>query len=100
MNRTGGRGVVGHSAIAQAAADGYTIGIITVEIGMLHWQGLTELNGASYTPLALVNVLHNRAAREASEVERVKSVVSETFGNRDPHRRRPEPARHGHLLSE
>ena len=37
------------------APDGYTIGIITVEIGMMHWQGLTDLTGASYTPLALVN---------------------------------------------
>jgi tripartite-type tricarboxylate transporter receptor subunit TctC len=55
VNRTGGSGVVGHSAIAQAAPDGYTIGIITVEIGMMHWQGLTDLNGASYTPIALVN---------------------------------------------
>jgi tripartite-type tricarboxylate transporter receptor subunit TctC len=55
VNRTGGSGVVGHSAIAQAAPDGYTIGIITVEIGMMHWQGLTELNGTSYTPIALVN---------------------------------------------
>jgi tripartite-type tricarboxylate transporter receptor subunit TctC len=55
VNRTGGSGVVGHSAIAEAAADGYTIGIITVEIGMMHWQGLTKLTGASYTPLGLVN---------------------------------------------
>ena len=55
VNRTGGSGVVGHSAIAEAPADGYTIGIITVEIGMMHWQGLTKLNGASYTPLGLVN---------------------------------------------
>ncbi len=55
VNRTGGSGVVGHSAIASAAPDGYTIGIITVEIGMMHWQGLTELSGTSYTPLALVN---------------------------------------------
>ncbi len=55
VNRTGGSGVVGHSAIAQAQPDGYTIGMITVEIGMMHWQGLTRLNGASYTPLALVN---------------------------------------------
>jgi tripartite-type tricarboxylate transporter receptor subunit TctC len=55
VNRTGGSGVVGHSAIAEAPADGYTIGLITVEIGMMHWQGLTKLTGASYTPLALVN---------------------------------------------
>ena len=51
VNRTGGGGVVGHSAIAQAPADGYTIGMITVEITMMHWQGLTELNPTSYTPL-------------------------------------------------
>ncbi|MBS4044824.1 MAG: tripartite tricarboxylate transporter substrate binding protein [Alphaproteobacteria bacterium] len=55
VNRTGGSGVVGHSAIAQAPADGYTIGMITVEIAMMHWQGLTELNPSSYTPIALVN---------------------------------------------
>jgi tripartite-type tricarboxylate transporter receptor subunit TctC len=55
VNRTGGSGVVGHSAIAEAPPDGYTIGLITVEIGMMHWQGLTKLTGASYTPLGLVN---------------------------------------------
>jgi tripartite-type tricarboxylate transporter receptor subunit TctC len=55
VNRTGGSGVVGHAAIAAAPADGYTIGLATVEIGMMHWQGLTELSGASYTPIGLVN---------------------------------------------
>ena len=55
VNRTGGSGVVGHSAIATAAPDGYTLGIITVEISMMHWQGLTELTPRSYTPLALMN---------------------------------------------
>jgi tripartite-type tricarboxylate transporter receptor subunit TctC len=55
VNRTGGGGVVGHSAIATAAPDGYTVGMITVEITMMHWQGLTDLGPASYTPLALVN---------------------------------------------
>ena len=56
VNRTGGSGVVGHSAIATAPADGYTIGMITVEITMMHHQKLTELNPTSYTPLALVNL--------------------------------------------
>jgi hypothetical protein len=55
VNRTGGSGVVGHSAIAASAPDGYTFGIITVEISMMHWQGLTELKPDSYTPLALMN---------------------------------------------
>jgi tripartite-type tricarboxylate transporter receptor subunit TctC len=55
VNRTGGSGVVGHQAIAGAAPDGYTIGMITVEIAMMHHQGLTDLTGASFTPLGLVN---------------------------------------------
>src|ERR687893_728586 len=55
VNRTGGSGVVGHQAIASAQPDGYTLGIITVEIAMMHWQGLTELTPKSYTPVALMN---------------------------------------------
>lgn len=55
VNRTGGSGVVGHSAIATAAPDGYTIGVVTVEIGMMHWAGLTELKGSDFTPIALYN---------------------------------------------
>lgn len=56
VNRTGGSGVVGHAAIASARPDGYTIGLITTEIVMLHHQGLTQISGASFTPLGLVNV--------------------------------------------
>ena len=55
VNRTGGSGVVGHSAIANAEPDGYTIGIMTIEIDMMHWQGLTELTYEDFDILAMVN---------------------------------------------
>jgi tripartite-type tricarboxylate transporter receptor subunit TctC len=55
VNRTGGNGVVGHQAISTAAPDGYTIGLITLEINMMHWVGLTQLTYEGYTPLALMN---------------------------------------------
>jgi len=55
VNRTGGSGVVGHDAIAKAPPDGYTIGMITVEITMMHHVGLTPLKHTDYTPIGLVN---------------------------------------------
>jgi tripartite-type tricarboxylate transporter receptor subunit TctC len=56
VNRAGGNGAVGHQAIASAPPDGYTLGMLTVEISMMHHQGLTQLTPRSYTPLALMNV--------------------------------------------
>lgn len=56
VNRTGGSGVVGHSAIATATPDGYTIGMPTVEITMMHWAGLTDLSYKDFTVLAQVNL--------------------------------------------
>jgi tripartite-type tricarboxylate transporter receptor subunit TctC len=55
VNRTGGSGVVGHDAIARAPADGYTLGLITVEITMMHHVGLTPLTYKDYTPIGLMN---------------------------------------------
>ena len=55
VNRTGGSGVVGHQAIATAAPDGYTFGLITLEINLMHWVGLTDLTFEKFTPIALVN---------------------------------------------
>jgi tripartite-type tricarboxylate transporter receptor subunit TctC len=82
VNRTGGSGVVGHSAIATAAPDGYTIGMITVEISMLHWQGLTELTPASYTPLALVNAdPAGFTVRSDSQWKSVKDVLDYAKAN-------------------
>lgn len=57
VNRTGGNGVVGHSAIATADPDGYTIGAATVEITTMHHAGLTELNHTNITPIALVDIV-------------------------------------------
>ncbi len=55
VNRTGGSGAVGHTAIATGKPDGYTIGMPTVEITMMHWMGLTEVTYKDMVPIALVN---------------------------------------------
>lgn len=55
VNRTGGSGVVGHQAMASAKPDGQTLGLVTVEIGMMHWQGLTQLSAKDLTMVAQVN---------------------------------------------
>ncbi|MDX1541710.1 MAG: tripartite tricarboxylate transporter substrate binding protein [Geminicoccaceae bacterium] len=84
VNRTGGSGVVGHSAIATAEPDGYTLGVVTVEIGMMHWQGLTDLTYEDYTPLALYNAdaagLQVSADSEWQTAEEVLAAVRENPG--------------------
>lgn len=56
VNRTGGNGVTGHTAIATADPDGYTVGAATAEITMMHHAGLTELTPDDFTPIALLDV--------------------------------------------
>lgn len=55
VNRTGGSGVVGHTVMATAKPDGYTLGFITGELNMMHWQGLTKINREDFTPIGMTN---------------------------------------------
>lgn len=54
-NLTGGGGITGHQAIADADPDGYTIGMITFEISTYQPLGTSDLNWESYDPLCRVN---------------------------------------------
>jgi tripartite-type tricarboxylate transporter receptor subunit TctC len=69
VNRTGGGGVVGHTDIAHAEADGYTLGVITTELSMFHWVGTSELTHEDYTLYGLYNTdptaIHVRAGDAA-----------------------------------
>ena len=82
VNRTGGSGVVGHDAIAKATPDGYTIGLITVEITMMHHVGLTALGPADYVPIGLVNAdpagIH---VRTDSPYKNVKELIAAIKAN-------------------
>lgn len=55
MNATGGQGVAGHSRGLLARPDGYTITMMTLELNMLHWRGLTDLTWQSSEPLMSLN---------------------------------------------
>jgi len=55
VNRIGGGGAIGHTAMATAKPDGYTIGLATVEITMIHWMGLTKVSYKDLTPVCMVN---------------------------------------------
>jgi tripartite-type tricarboxylate transporter receptor subunit TctC len=55
INATGGSGVTGHTRGALAAPDGYTLTMITVELNMLHWRGLTNIGFRDFEPLMQLN---------------------------------------------
>ncbi|MCS7069813.1 MAG: tripartite tricarboxylate transporter substrate binding protein [Meiothermus sp.] len=54
VNRTGGGGAVGHGAIAQGRPDGYTIGIITLEVILPPWVAQTKIDAEQFTPISLL----------------------------------------------
>ncbi len=55
VNASGGGGVTGHTRGAVANPDGYTMTMITSELNMLHWRGLTNITHRDFRPLMRVN---------------------------------------------
>ncbi|BBK39253.1 ABC transporter substrate-binding protein [Allostella sp. ATCC 35155] len=55
INKPGGAGVVGHTAIRQAEPDGYTFGFITPQLLTAPILGTSKLSFTELTPLAMVN---------------------------------------------
>ena len=79
-NRTGGGGIIGHQAIADAAADGYTIGMITFEIATYKPLGSSELTWEDYDLLCRVNtdaatVTVNAEWAAANNITDLKSYI-------------------------
>ena len=55
INATGGQGVTGHARGMLARPDGYTLAMMTLELSMLHWRGLTDLDWRACEPLMSLN---------------------------------------------
>ncbi len=57
VNRAGGGGIVGTTAIAQARPDGYTLGVIASDISLYKPQALADLSYENLTPISQTNEL-------------------------------------------
>ena len=57
VNRTGGNGMTGHSAIATATPDGYTIGLATSEIASYKALGLGDITPESFDLISRVTTI-------------------------------------------
>ena len=76
VNRTGGSGVVGHSAIANASADGYTLGACTSEITYFQTVGLAPITPANFDLISRLAVIPAGVTVKAnSPYNSVKDVV-------------------------
>lgn len=72
INRGGGAGIPGHSAIAHAKPDGYTIGVVTNDISLYKPQGLADLTYADLRPLG-------QATQIAAAINVIKDAPYDTL---------------------
>ncbi|MEX0994748.1 MAG: tripartite tricarboxylate transporter substrate-binding protein [Balneolaceae bacterium] len=84
INATGGGGVTGHTRGALARPNGYHMTMITAEINMLHWRGLTNITYRDYRPLMKVNrdnaALFVRADAPWENLEELEESIRENPG--------------------
>lgn len=57
VNRTGGGGLTGHSAIANATADGYTIGGVSPEVSFFKTLGLGDITPENFDLFSRVSLI-------------------------------------------
>ncbi|MBN8245729.1 tripartite tricarboxylate transporter substrate binding protein [Nitratireductor aquimarinus] len=55
INRTGAIGLVGHTEIVNAEPDGYTLGVVTFELGTYKWLGTSGMTPTDFDAVALYN---------------------------------------------
>ncbi|MDR8391053.1 tripartite tricarboxylate transporter substrate-binding protein [Aliifodinibius sp. S!AR15-10] len=84
INATGGGGVTGHTRGALARPNGYNMTMVTAEINMLHWRGLTNITFQDYRPLMKVNrdnaALFVRADAPWESLEELEAAIAENPG--------------------
>jgi len=77
VNRTGGGGIVGHTAIKEAEPDGYTLGIITTEVSMYEPVGSADIAYDDYTLVGLYNADPSAIfVRAESDYETVQDLAA------------------------
>ncbi|NDR58791.1 tripartite tricarboxylate transporter substrate binding protein [Aliiruegeria sabulilitoris] len=82
VNRTGGGGLVGHITIANAPADGYTLGVITIETTMYKAQGIPGAEPENYTLIGRFNADPiGINVRADAPYESVEELVAEVKAN-------------------
>lgn len=83
-NQTGGTGSVGFNAAANAEADGYTVGVLTVEIVTIEHLGVAEVNHEAFDPVMQYNfdpaALTVREDWEANDLDEFIEYAEENPG--------------------